>query len=333
MKNKIPTSPFSTRFLGSAREVELRIRSLVQGRRRRPALVLLVLMAVGILLSGWVVSCRPAGETPDPVVQHLLADYYAETYGRTVYLAEKEPAQPKEGDICLRDIICLGQAPLEKGAGEAYQVTASWYDRQNGTLAWQDMEPGIVVVSRIEADGSFEKVLGAVNFSTDGLTIEQVIRQTAWGLADWETTLWRDGHTKPVGLGTEVKFAMEDADGEEQVEVLQDWEPIYGEGDYYALHKWNRLEIIAYHNAAENTLSALRIDSVHPDLYTPRGIHVGSTRAEVEAAYPEIQDSPYWGEPGDYLWYNSGTEGLGPAILFFFEGDTVTKITLNNMFD
>lgn len=71
------------------------------------------------------------------------------------------------------------------------------------------------------------------------------------------------------------------------------------------------------------------------DLYTPRNIRVGATRAEVQAAYPEAVSEDYWGQyPGqDYLWYCSDPNDFGPAILFFFDGDTLRQITLTNMFD
>ena len=72
------------------------------------------------------------------------------------------------------------------------------------------------------------------------------------------------------------------------------------------------------------------------DFYTPRGIRVGASRAEVLDAYPEAVADNYWGKyPGKDLLYWTAWQGsdFGPAILFFFEGDTVRQITLINMFD
>lgn len=63
---------------------------------------------------------------------------------------------------------------------------------------------------------------------------------------------------------------------------------------------------------------------------------VGDSRAQVQEAYASysIYDTPCWNEPeGDYLWYCENEAGRGACVLFFFEGDTVSRIVLNNMFD
>jgi len=81
------------------------------------------------------------------------------------------------------------------------------------------------------------------------------------------------------------------------------------------------------------------IDTKRTDMETMRGIRVGATREDVLKAYPEIYDSHYWNDtdpdfPGaDYLWYCDNEDGWGAAILFFFDGDIVSQIRLNNMFN
>lgn len=89
------------------------------------------------------------------------------------------------------------------------------------------------------------------------------------------------------------------------------------------------------------------------DLYTPRGIRVGASRAEVLAAYPGgphrrllgpvsggartlLAYLPWSGHDPEQVSDLSQLEfsqGLGPAILFFFDGDTVERIVLTNMFN
>lgn len=87
------------------------------------------------------------------------------------------------------------------------------------------------------------------------------------------------------------------------------------------------------------------------DLYTPRGIRVGASRAEVLAAYPEALTGDYGAsirrsraaglsalgghdpEQVSDLSQLEFSQGLGPAILFFFDGDTVERIVLTNMFN
>ena len=49
------------------------------------------------------------------------------------------------------------------------------------------------------------------------------------------------------------------------------------------------------------------------------GSWVGSSREAVEEAYPEIQLPPFGSFQGDYLWYQPGNTGFGPAIVFLFQ--------------
>ena len=58
MCNNVPCSPFSTRLSGSAKEVELRIRSIFQWKKQRPPLWAMVLTALAILSCGSLVSCQ-----------------------------------------------------------------------------------------------------------------------------------------------------------------------------------------------------------------------------------------------------------------------------------
>jgi len=62
MNKKMPRTPFSTPLSGSARETELRIRSIFSGPKKRPPILLLALMCAVCLLCGSLVSCQKAGE-------------------------------------------------------------------------------------------------------------------------------------------------------------------------------------------------------------------------------------------------------------------------------
>ena len=53
---------------GSAKEVELRIRNIVQGPKKRPPIPLMVLAAVAILSCGWLVSSQPRPVQPEIVM-------------------------------------------------------------------------------------------------------------------------------------------------------------------------------------------------------------------------------------------------------------------------
>lgn len=62
MKQHMPHTPFATRLSGSAKEIELRLRSIFQWKKKRPPVVFLILSAMAALLCGGLVSC----ETKEP---------------------------------------------------------------------------------------------------------------------------------------------------------------------------------------------------------------------------------------------------------------------------
>ncbi len=98
MEKKFPRSPFSTPLSGSARDAELRIRSIFQWKKRRPPLVLMALVALLILSCGYLVSCQareagpaaPDGDgqapAPPPMEQlPLLEALYGAVSGQMVF--------------------------------------------------------------------------------------------------------------------------------------------------------------------------------------------------------------------------------------------------------
>jgi len=172
------------------------------------------------------------------------------------------------------------------------------------------------------------------------------------GPMDAEVFLLRDGYTLSIGPGNWVDLFRPAYDGEPDIQALPEYEPIYGEGDYWDRWSVEGFSALRYYAAAEDAWSANTIDVTRMDLYTPRGIRVGNSRAQVLEAYPEALTGDYWGEypeepdllayvawnphaPGEIsdLSQLEFSEGLGPAILFFFEGDTLRQITLTNMFN
>ncbi len=174
----------------------------------------------------------------------------------------------------------------------------------------------------------------------------------ARGPMDAEVSLRRDGYDIPIGPGNWVDLFPPTSDGEPDIQIMENYEPIYGEGDYWDRWSVEGFSALRYYAAAEDAWSANTIDVTRTDLYTPRGIQVGNSRAQVLEAYPEALTGDYWGEypeepdllayvarnphaPGEIndLSQLEFSEGLGPAILFFFEGDTLRQITLTNMFN
>ena len=75
MINKMPRTPLSTQLSGSAKETEIRIRNLFTGPKKRPPVLLIVLIALLILLCGNLVAFRPLAyrthpRDGDPILRH-----------------------------------------------------------------------------------------------------------------------------------------------------------------------------------------------------------------------------------------------------------------------
>lgn len=60
---QLPRSPFTTPLSGSARETELRIRSIFQWKKQRPPLWAMVLIAALVLSCGGLAACQVQGGT------------------------------------------------------------------------------------------------------------------------------------------------------------------------------------------------------------------------------------------------------------------------------
>lgn len=342
MKTDRPYSPFSTDLSSSAKLIEGRVKNILRGEHRRPAIWIMAAMILLIAGSGMIVHCF-SGSVENQIrepEEDIFLSYYSQDYGVPVYTQANQPEQAQESDVRLEQVRFLGTADLGDTLGAAYEVTKSMYGQQNDSSGWVTMEPGIEVLTWTHG-GAFIEVLGAPNFPTDGLTIEQVIQQVAWGLLDWEVSLWREGYGRPIGIGTDVTQFEGFPDETWGTTVLEDYAaPIYRPGDHYVIQGLgDNLVVNSYYEAADNRYSANHITCLRPDLRTTRGIHVGSSRESVREAYPEIREDPFWdwGE-GDYLWYAPWNMpgDLGPAVLFLFQlqgnvSEEVQAIVLVNM--
>ena len=97
---------------------------------------------------------------------------------------------------------------------------------------------------------------------------------------------------------------------------------------------------LRYYHASEGYWTVHSLETTRTDLHTYRGIRVGDSRSSVQALYPNLRDEDYWhlydSAEEDFLWCCAGPDdpnGFGPALLFFFEDDRVSRIVLYNMFD
>ena len=241
----------------------------------------------------------------------------------SIFFADQAPLQPEGRTMRIDGADYLGLRQLYETYGVVYQLRCSgWEDG-----GWYSYPEPLWLVFQLDQGGDMT-VLGE---SVPRETVEQAALEQGYHLVDGTVALWRDGYPNPAGPGSEVGFFRE----EPVVTVLAGAEPIYQEGDWWQQMEWEGLSALCYCNA-DGSYAVERLETTRTDLSTDQGIRVGSTRAEVEAAYgEELSHTDYWGlYPGeDYLWYCADPEGWGAAILFFFDGDQVSRIVLNNMFD
>lgn len=241
----------------------------------------------------------------------------------SVFFSDQAPLQPEGRTMRIDGADYLGLRQLYETYGVVYQLRCSgWEDG-----GWYSYPEPLWLVFQLDQGGDMT-VLGE---SVPRKTVEQAALEQGYHLVDGAVALWRDGYPNPAGPGSEVGFFRE----EPVVTVLEDADPIYQEGDWWQQMEWEGLSARCYCNA-NGGYAIERMETTRTDLSTERGIRVGSTRAEVEAAYgEELSHTDYWGlYPGeDCLWYCADPEGWGAAILFFFDGDQVSRIVLNNMFD
>ena len=148
-------------------------------------------------------------------------------------------------------------------------------------------------------------------------------------LSDVYAALWRDGFPMPAGLwSSEISFYGED---DRPVHtVLKSWRGS-DSSDSLQLEQlsWEGFTSVTYCQPEYDRRSVWYLETTDPAFYTARGIRVGSTRAEVENAYPTLQDPPFNGQEFPGVWYSSQEGRLKPAILFFFEDGLVSRIAVD----
>ena len=101
MTNKIPTTPCATRLSGSAKETQLRIRSMFQWQKKRPSAWLFALVMVVILGCIGLVSCQ---EKEDVLCMGLNARVVEiDPEGMILYVQDIDESAAVFGQRCALD--------------------------------------------------------------------------------------------------------------------------------------------------------------------------------------------------------------------------------------
>lgn len=259
----------------------------------------------------------------------LIAEYYqSQGYSQIYFPGEAAPEVLPENAVAIESIVYGDEMADGATRSIAYEVTFRAYYTEGAS--------DYLVLQRDGADGSFLRLLGQYPAHT-GKSARDAAFQETFGLMDADASLLYDNASAPVGLGDWREPSYLVQGGEPAVEILENGEPIYNPGDYWDRWSVDGFTALRYYHASEDRWTVQSIETTRTDLRTYRGIQVGDSRSMVQNLYPELRDGDYWhlydSAEEDFLWYCDNSMDLGPALLFFFENDQVSRIVLYDMFD
>lgn len=259
----------------------------------------------------------------------LIAEYYqSQGYSQIYFPGEAAPEVLPENAVAIESIVYGDEMADGAMRNIAYEVTFRAY--------YGEGMSDYLVLQKDGADGSFLRLLGQYPAHT-GKSARDAAFQETFGLMDADASLLYDNASAPVGLGDWQEPPYLVQGGEPAVEILENGEPIYNPGDYWDRWSVDGFTALRYYHASEDRWTVQSIETTRTDLRTYRGIQVGDSRSMVQNLYSELRDGDYWhlydSTEEDFLWYCDSSMDLGPALLFFFENDQVSRIVLYNMFD
>lgn len=259
----------------------------------------------------------------------LIAEYYqSQGYSQIYFPGEAAPEPLPENAVAIESIVYGDEMADGAMRNIAYEVTFRAY--------YGEGMSDYLVLQKDGADGSFLRLLGQYPAHT-GKSARDAAFQETFGLMDADASLLYDNASAPVGLGDWREPSYLVQGGEPAVEILENGEPIYNPGDYWDRWSVDGFTALRYYHASEDRWTVQSIETTRTDLRTYRGIQVGDSRSMVQNLYPELRDGDYWhlydSAEEDFLWYCDSSMDLGPALLFFFENDQVSRIVLYDMFD
>lgn len=280
-----------------------------------------------------------APPTEEEVVEELILSYLRDTSVRPnwrYYFADDQPEVPEEEDYRIDSISYAGETVTYEALGVAYEVHYSRYldtgasQGAEKVYGWREGDPYYIVLRHSGYDDNWVGVYGTTDRLNTKHSVEETILEVVYGLQDIEVSINIDGYPSFIGPWSSPPSIHNE---ERTTTVLEGWEPIHVEGNYWMQIDYPNLTAICLNHTEENRASIHSLETTRADVETYRGIPIGATRDEVIAAYPEIRDTTYWGYEGDYLWYCDNDGGWGASLIFWIEHDRVVKFELIDMFD
>lgn len=169
-------------------------------------------------------------------------------------------------------------------------------DESEPVTAWWPIEQESYFVLGRGMDGELYEVRGERH--DVGYSVSRMILEESFGVSDWEAALWHDAnpYPQPLALGWWSDRPLFLVKGEPTIERLEGWKPIYWEGDYWERYTLEGISILRQYSnmVSKNNYIVTTVDMTRDDFSTQRDIRVGSTRAEVVTAYPELKFCDYW---------------------------------------
>lgn len=156
---------------------------------------------------------------------------------------------------------------------------------------------------------------------------------------DVELTFWSTDSTEPYGLWGPGATLIQ---GEPEIEVTDKERASASIDGYYETKIWPGLEVASFiahegEHTHEGFQTTYLLVTTREDIYTYRGIHIGSTLEALVAAYPDLcNDMDEWSAAyrasdakGELMYTPKRYQGsLAPGLYFTVEDDVVSKMEL-----
>ena len=142
MNKSVPRTPLSTHLSRSARETEIRIRNIFSGPKKRPPVLLMILIASLILLCGNLVAFRPWPTAPTLVMETQYYDSYA-NYLEIPMLALPAGEENEAVDAINAGLTELGaryeRLKINEGVSQRCTLYPSTTDRYINLVFFEDL--------------------------------------------------------------------------------------------------------------------------------------------------------------------------------------------------